>query len=134
MAVFGDKSQTGSTITDRILEWFFGSEKQMVSMHSVVTFKNSEKAITTIGFLGLFNVITAINDDGVFLGILDAQTGEAFEASEKNAIPLKLEKLLKIIRQRRRFPSMQILFQQIIPFRTICLLPTEKRLLLQKIV
>jgi len=95
MAAFGNKSQTGSTITGRILEWNFGSEKQMTSIHSVVTFKNSHKTITTIGFLGLFDVITAINDNGVFLGILDANTGEPFEATDKKCYSFEIRTALE---------------------------------------
>ncbi|MEN2773790.1 C45 family autoproteolytic acyltransferase/hydolase [Acetivibrio clariflavus] len=95
MAVLGSKSQTGSVITGRILEWFYGSEKQFATMHSVVTFKNFDKTITTIGFLGTFNVITAINDDGVFLGILDADTGEAFDATGKRCYTYEIRKVLE---------------------------------------
>lgn len=95
MAVSGDKSYTGSTITGRILEWFFGSEKFMTKLHSVVTFKNYDKTITTIGFLGLFNVITAVNDDGVFLGILDSETGEPFVAEGKKCYTYEIRKALE---------------------------------------
>ena len=95
LAVLGDKSQTGSAITGRILEWNFGSEKQMTSLHAVVTFKNSHKTITTIGFLGLFNVITAINDNGVFLGILDANTGESFQAKGRKCYTFEIRTALE---------------------------------------
>lgn len=64
-------------------------------MHSVTTFKNSDKTITTIGFLGIFNVITAINDDGVFLGILDSQTGEPFEVEGKKCYTYEARKALE---------------------------------------
>lgn len=95
IAVFGDKSQTDSAITGRILEWSFGSEKQMTSLHAVVTFKNSHKTITTIGFLGLFNVITATNDNGVFLGILDANTGEPFHAKGRKCYSFEIRTALE---------------------------------------
>lgn len=75
MSVWGEKSATGETITARILEWDLGSENQMCNVHCVVHMKNGEKSITGISVLGLLDVLTAVNDDGVFIGILDVGSG-----------------------------------------------------------
>lgn len=78
MSVWGEKSATGETITARILEWDLGSENQMCNVPCVVRMKNGEKSITGISVLGLFDTLTAINDDGVLIGILDAGIGENY--------------------------------------------------------
>ncbi len=74
MALWGDKSVTGKPVTVRILEWDLGSEYQMCQGHAVVHVKNGEKSFTAVTVLGLLNVLTAVNDDGVFVGELDVGT------------------------------------------------------------
>ena len=67
----GNKTQNGSRISARLLEWSPGSERQLADFHSVVHFKNGRNSITTIGLLGMFDVLTVINSNGVMFGILD---------------------------------------------------------------
>lgn len=83
MSVWGEKSATGEPITARILEWDLGSENQMCNAHCVVRMKNGEKSITSISVLGLFDILTGISDDGVFIGILDVGSGEMYECEGK---------------------------------------------------
>lgn len=78
MSVWGEKTATGEPITARLLEWDLGSENQMCNAHCVLHMKNGEKAITSISVLGLLDILTAINDDGVFIGILDVGSGEQY--------------------------------------------------------
>lgn len=74
MSLWGDKSVTGKPVTVRILEWDLGSEYQMCQGHAVVHVKNGEKSFTAITILGLLSILTAVNDDGVFVGELDVGT------------------------------------------------------------
>ena len=67
----GNKTQNGKRISARLLEWSPGSKRQLTDFHSVVHFKNGLNSITTIGLLGMFDVLTAINSNGVMFGILD---------------------------------------------------------------
>lgn len=71
LSLWGDKTVSGRMMTLRVLEWNLGSENQMGKMSAVTHMKNGDKSITAIGILGLIDIITAINDDGVFDGILD---------------------------------------------------------------
>ena len=71
LSLWGEKTESGQPITLRCLEWNLGSEKQMGSINAVTHMKNGEKSLTTMGMLGLLDVISAVNDDGVFVAILD---------------------------------------------------------------
>lgn len=71
LSLWGDKTVSGRMMTLRVLEWNLGSENQMGKISAVTHMKNGDKSITAIGILGLIDIITAINDDGVFVGILD---------------------------------------------------------------
>ena len=71
MTISGSKSATGHRITSRNLEWNLGSSNQICDGHCVVHFKNGEKSFTSVSFLGMFDVLTAVNDSGVMLGTLD---------------------------------------------------------------
>ena len=79
MTISGSKSATGHRITSRNLEWNLGSSNQICDGHCVVHFKNGEKSFTSVSFLGMFDVLTAVNDSGVMLGTLDV--GSLYESA-----------------------------------------------------
>ena len=74
LSLWGDKTVSGDKITLRVLEWRLGSENQTGKIAAVTHMKNGKKSLTSIGMLGLLNILTAVNDDGVFAGILDVGT------------------------------------------------------------
>ena len=67
----GSMTASGPRITMRNLEWSLGSDAQIAAIHAVTHMKKAERSITVIGMLGIFDIITAVNDDGVMIGILD---------------------------------------------------------------
>jgi len=71
LSLWGSKTETGEGITLRCLEWNLGSENQMSKVNAVVHMNKGKRSITSIGILGLLDMISAVNDDGVFVGILD---------------------------------------------------------------
>ena len=71
LSLWGTKTTTGERISLRNLEWRIGSTGQMTGIHAVTRMKKGDGSLTMISMLGLFDVITAVNDDGVMLGILD---------------------------------------------------------------
>jgi len=77
LSLWGEKTESNMPITLRCLEWNLGSDNQMGLINSVTHMKNGEKSITTFGVLGLLDIISAVNNDGVFTAILDV-------GSEKN--------------------------------------------------
>lgn len=75
LSLWGSKTATGDRMTLRCLDWGRGSKNQMGRYNSVVRMKNGDKSLTSIGMLGLLDIISGVNDDGVFVAILDAGSG-----------------------------------------------------------
>ncbi len=71
LSLWGDRTATGDRITLRNLEWTLGSDNQMGFANAVIHMKNGDRSITAIGIAGMLEIISAINDDGVFAAILD---------------------------------------------------------------
>ena len=67
----GEKTVSGKRISMRSLEWHAGSENQVNALHTVTHMKKGNRSLTSIGFLGVFDIITAVNDDGVMIAIHD---------------------------------------------------------------
>ncbi|MBP5761691.1 MAG: hypothetical protein J6W48_01825, partial [Lachnospiraceae bacterium] len=74
LSIGGSRTESGERLTMRNLEWSLGSSAQMTQIHAVTFMKKGENSITAISVLGLFDMITAVNDDGVMVGILDVGT------------------------------------------------------------
>lgn len=94
MSANGNKTESGHRITSRILEWNLGSERQLNNFHCVVHFNNGEKSFTAVSLLGMFDVLTAINNDGVMVGLLDVGSKYAspFVAEGKTCYSYDLRK------------------------------------------
>lgn len=71
MTVNGNKTKTGHRIASRILEWDLGEDNQLTKMHCVIHYKNGSKSFTSVGLLGMHNILTAVSDDGIMIGIFD---------------------------------------------------------------
>ena len=73
LSVWGEKTETGERIVSRTLEWSLGSENQMCLAQAVTHFKMPEgkQSYTTFSVMGMLDVLTGINESGVFAGILD---------------------------------------------------------------
>lgn len=93
--VYGDKTEKNDNLSMRILDWYAGSENQLVKIQSVVTYKNSDKSICTIGYLGYMGCISAFNDNKVFGAILDSGTGEEYTSENKRSYPFDLRHALE---------------------------------------
>ena len=71
LSLGGEKTVSGERISIRNLEWHAGSENQFAELHAVTHMKKGDRSLTSISILGLLDMITAVNDDGVMIGILD---------------------------------------------------------------
>lgn len=80
ITVNGNKTTTKHRMTARLLEWNLGSDNQLSSVHCVTHFKNGGKSFTSIGLLGMMDILTAVNKDGLVIGELDvgSASGEEF--------------------------------------------------------
>ena len=95
LCLWGDKTVSGEGITFRSLEWNLGSSNQMCMFHAVVRMKNGENSITSISVLGLLDIFSAINDDGVFAAILDVGCGEPYTYEGKKCYTYELRYALE---------------------------------------
>ena len=97
LALWGSKTETGDMMTLRNLEWNLGSANQMGSINAVVNMKNGSRSITSISVLGILDIISAVNDDGVFASILDVGSvqGEAYVFEGKKCYTMELRYALE---------------------------------------
>ncbi|MBR3105172.1 MAG: hypothetical protein IKH46_15320 [Lachnospiraceae bacterium] len=97
LSLGGNRTASGERLSLRNLEWSIGSEKQITDIHAVVHMKKGERSITGIGMLGLLDIITAVNDDGVMIGILDVGsiTGEPFVYENKKCYTFEIRYALE---------------------------------------
>lgn len=96
LSLWGEKTLSGENIMCRNLEWNLGSDQQMSYCHAVVHMNKGDKSIINITVLGIFGILTAVNDDGVFAAILDVgSNGENFEYENKKCYTYELRKALE---------------------------------------
>lgn len=94
-SLWGDKSMDGNMITGRILEWNLGSERQMCRNHCVVHMQYEDRSLTGFCVLGMLDVLTAVNDRGVFAGILDVGSGDEYVYDGKKCYTYELRYALE---------------------------------------
>lgn len=97
MSANGNKTADGHRIAARVLEWNLGSENQLSKFHCLVHFKNGSKSFTAVGLLGMFDILTAVNDNGVMTGELDvgSKYGAAFVVEGKTCYSYDLRKIME---------------------------------------
>ncbi len=90
VSVFGESSETKSTVSARILDWYGGSRNQLPRVQGIVTIKYPGKRICSIGYMGYVGIITGLNDSKVFAAILDSQSGAPYSSEGRRSYPLDL--------------------------------------------
>ncbi len=97
LSLWGSKTVTGDRISLRNLEWNLGSGNQMGMINAVTHMKNGSRSLTAISVLGLLDIISGINDDGVFAAILDVGSvqKEAFVYEGKKCYTMELRYALE---------------------------------------
>ncbi|MBR1797621.1 MAG: hypothetical protein IJ757_06405 [Clostridiales bacterium] len=95
LSLWGSKTETGDMITIRCLEWLLGSDNSMTSIHTLLHIRNGERTITNIGFLGLFDTISGINDDGVFMAMLDADSDHFMDCENRTCYSFAIRHALE---------------------------------------
>lgn len=97
LSVWGEKTTSGERIISRTLEWTLGSENQMCSAHAVTHFKMPEgkKSYTSFSVLGMLDMLTGINESGVFVGILDVGSEDNYVCEGKKCYTYELRYALE---------------------------------------
>jgi len=94
VSVFGGLSATGSTITGRNLDWSDGLGHEFAQLQAVVIIKNGSQSVCLIGYLGFMGAITALNDNGVFAGILLSPL-VGYDSTDKRSYPFDIRYVLE---------------------------------------
>lgn len=104
LSLSGSKTKSGKRISMRNLEWNTGSESQITTIHSVTHMKKGDRSITSISFLGILDIITAVNDDGVMIGILDVGSvnKEPYISEGKKCYTFEVRKALEEFKSARK--------------------------------
>ena len=76
LTLWGDRTETGKMLTLRNLEWMLGDDYSMGLFNSVTHMRNGDRSLTSIALMGMLEIISAVNDDGVFAAILDVGSEE----------------------------------------------------------
>ena len=97
LSLTGNKTVTGERMTLRNLEWHIGSKGQITDIHAVTHMKKGERSLTSISVLGMLDMITAVNDDGVMIAILDVGSvdEEPFVYEGKKCYTFEIRKALE---------------------------------------
>ena len=95
LALWGEKTETGDMLTVRCLEWLLGSENQMSRIHCVLHIINGERSFTAIGFLGILDIQTGINHDGLYVATLDADCEEPYTCEGRTCYTWALRYVLE---------------------------------------
>ena len=90
LSVFGKLSETGKMMTARNLDWPGGSKNQIPRIQAVITYKNKNTKVCSVGYLGYMGIITGFNDKKVFGAILDSTTGAPYDSKGKSSYPMDL--------------------------------------------
>ena len=95
VSVFGSKSATDKTITGRILDWYGGNKNQLPRIQAVITIKNTNGSICSIGYMGFMGIITGFNDRKIFAAVQESTSGAAYSSIGKRSYPLDLRYALE---------------------------------------
>lgn len=95
LSLWGQKTYTGDTLAVRCLEWLLGKDKSICTLHTVLHVRNKDKSFTSIGFLGMLNVVSGINDNGLFAAILDVDTKREYACENKACYSFAVRHILE---------------------------------------
>lgn len=95
VSVFNSRSDTGSTITGRNLDWYGGKANQLPRIQSFITIKYPDKKIYSVGYMGYMGIITGFSDSKIFAAILDAQSNMPYNSLGKRSYPLDIREALE---------------------------------------
>ncbi|MBD3372347.1 MAG: hypothetical protein GF403_06470 [Candidatus Coatesbacteria bacterium] len=93
LGVYGSASDEGGPLVARLLDWDGGG--LLSRFHAVVTIRKDVGSVCLIGYLGHLGAITAVDDDGVFAGVLDSPTGRPYEVEGRRSYVLDLRYALE---------------------------------------
>ena len=103
LSVWGEKSASGERIVSRTMDWPMGSTNQMCTAQAVTHFIMGEgkNSYTAVAVLGMLDVLTGLNDKGVFAAMLDAGSGNDYVCEGKKCYSFELRYALEKMNDAR---------------------------------
>lgn len=97
LSVWGEKSASGEMIVSRTMDWPMGSTNQMCTAQAVTHFVMGEgkNSYTAVAVLGMLDVLTGLNDKGVFAAMLDAGSYNEYVCEGKKCYSFELRYALE---------------------------------------
>ncbi len=97
LSVWGEKSVSGERIVSRTMDWPMGSVNQMCTAQAVTHHIMGEgrNSYTSVSVLGMLDVLTGVNEKGVFAGMLDAGSNNDYVCEGKKCYSFELRYALE---------------------------------------
>lgn len=109
ITVDGSRTASGKRLTARLLEWDLGKENSMADAHCVLHLQQGEQSLISVTSLGLLDVITGVNDDGVFAGILDVGSAHAeYDSAGKISYTYAMREGLEACKTAKEFGDFMV--------------------------
>ncbi len=89
VGAYGNATDDGQPMVARLLDWNDG-DGLLNGLAAVTTLRQGSKSLCLIGYLGHLGMLSAVNDDGVFAGILDSGTGQPYSVEGKRSYVMDL--------------------------------------------
>ncbi|MBR6107080.1 MAG: hypothetical protein IKQ39_03640 [Oscillospiraceae bacterium] len=100
----GSRTASGKRLSARLLEWDLGKGNKMCSAHCVLHLENGDSSLISVTSVGLLDVITGINQNGVFAGDLDVGSYDTeYTAEGKSSYSFAMREGLETCSTAREF-------------------------------
>jgi hypothetical protein len=94
LGAWGTMTPDRSPIVGRNLDW--SDDDLLPTLNAITVFHNGSKSFCSLGYLGLFNVISGFNKSGLYGAILDAGTGQDYPSiTTQHSYPMDLRTALE---------------------------------------
>jgi hypothetical protein len=95
LAVFGERSATGSTIVGHNFDWPDGQQNELSKLQCVMTIRSGDKFLTNVACLGFQGAVSAFNNAGIFAAVQDSPTGLHYTAAKMRSFVMDLRQALE---------------------------------------
>jgi hypothetical protein len=94
VGAWGRYTDGGKPILGRNLDW--SNDFILPKLNALTVYHNGPKSFCSIGYIGLWNVISGFNKSGLYAGILDADTNQPYPAlTDRHSYPMDLRTALE---------------------------------------
>jgi hypothetical protein len=97
LGAWGSRTAGGRPLVGRNLDW--SDDVILPKLNAVTVYHNGAKSFCSLGYIGLWEVISGFNDNGLYGAILDAETGKPYpDPTNHHSYPMDLRTALQTTR------------------------------------